>query len=160
MRNRIVERNSSRVTRYALSSDGFTFLELLIVLILVTLMLGLSAVLFGNTLSSSRLDAAARDISATIRHAKSLAQMNGEKQTVLISIDSRHYGREGGGTKALPKGVQIMAIDPFSGEVRQGEYRITFQPYAGVEGGTVVVWNSKRSVSIQLDPVVGTVMIK
>ncbi len=159
MRRRTAEKNLC-ATRCALHSDGFTFLEILIVLILVTLMFGLSAILFGNTLSSGKLDAAARDLSATIRHAKSVAQMNGERQTVLIGLESRHYGIEGGRTKGLPKDVQMMVIDPFSGEIRNGEYRITFQPYAGVEGGTVVLWNNKKTVSIQLDPVVGTVTIK
>lgn len=142
------------------NANGFTLLELLIVLVLVTLMLSLSAVFFGSTLSSGRLSAAARDVSATIRHAKSLAQMNGERQTVSIDLDSGQYGIEGGGVKGLPKDVQVMINDPIAGEIRNGEYRITFQPYAGVEGGTVVLWNSKKSVSIQLDPVVGTVTIK
>lgn len=139
---------------------GFTLLELLIVLVLVTLMLGLSAVFLGNTLSAGKLNSAAQEVSATIRHAKSLAQMKGERQTVTIDLESRRFGIEGGRSKNLPKDVQVMIKDPLSGEISTGEYHITFQPYAGVEGGTVVLWNSKRSVSIQLDPVVGTVVIK
>ncbi len=147
--------------RHAFSdAKGFTLLELLIVLVLVVLMLGLSAVFFGNTLSSGRLDAAARDISSIIRHAKSLAQMNGERQTISINLESGQYGMEGAGIKVLPKDVQVMIIDPFSGEIRTGEYRIIFQPYGGVEGGTVVLSNSRKSLNIQLDPVVGTVVIK
>lgn len=153
------------IFRYRKSDDrnaqaGFTLLELLIVLVLVTLMMGLSAVLFGNFLSSGRLNAAAREVSATIRYARSLARIDGEKQTVLIDLDSRQYGIEGGRTRALPKDVHVMIEDPFSGQMRTGEYRITFQPYAGAEGGTIVLWNSRKSISILLDPVVGTVAVK
>ncbi len=142
------------------SQSGFTLLEILIVLVLVTLMLGLSAIIFGGTLSSGRLDAAARDVSSTIRYAKSLAQINGKRQIVSIDLDSRQYGIEGGSTKSLPKDVQVMIKDQFAGEIRSGGYRIAFQPYAGVEGGTIVLWNAKKSISVQLDPVVGTVIIK
>ncbi len=158
--NKIIERSPSHVTHCVFRCEGFTLLEILIVLILIALMLGLSAVLFGNTMSSGRLDAAARDVSATIRHAKSLARINGQTQTVSIDLDSRQYGIEGGGTRYLPKDVQVMIKDQFGTEIRRGGFNVTFEPYAGVEGSTIVLWNNKKSVDIQLDPVVGTVVIK
>lgn len=142
------------------SCEGFTLLELIIVLFLSAIILSIAGVFFSKTLSSSKLNAAAREISATIREAKSLALTGGEKQTVTINIDSREYGIAGRGSKSLPGDVQVMAVDPFDGEIRNGEYDITFQPYGGVVGGTVVLWNSKRTVSIQLDPVVGSTIIK
>ncbi len=127
---------------------------------LVSIMLSIAGVFFSKTLASSKLDAAAREISATIRQAKSMAVTKGEKQTVTINIDAKQYGIEGRGSKGLPGDVQVMAIDPFSGEIRSGEYHITFQPYGGVEGGTIVLWNGKKTVSIQTDPVVGSTIIK
>lgn len=133
---------------------------MIIVLFLVSVMLGIAGVFFSKTLSSSKLDAAAREISAAIRQAKSMAATKGEKETVTINIDSKQYGIPGRGSKSLPRDAQVMVIDPFSGEIRSGEYNITFQPYGGVEGGTVVLWNGKKTVSIQLDPVVGSTVIK
>lgn len=142
------------------SRKGFTLLELLIVLFLATLILSLAAVFFANTLSSGRLNASARELSASIRHAKSLAQLKSERQTLTIDLDSKHYGIGGHGVNSIPRDIEVLVMDPFSGEIRNGKYNITFQPYGGVEGGTVILRSRKRTVSIQVDPVVGSIMIK
>jgi len=139
---------------------GFTLLELIIVLFLIVLILGLSTIFFANTLPSSRLNATAREMSATIRHAKHLALINGEKQTVTINLDSRNYGIEGVAHKNIPSAITIKVIDPLLGEIRNGEYPIIFSGTGGMEGGTIVLSTDKKTVSIELDPVVGSVVIK
>lgn len=139
---------------------GFTLLELLIVLFLATLILSLASVFFVNSLPSSRLNATAREMSATIRLAKALAQINGEQKVITIDLDSKHYGIEGGDSKSISQDVNIKVMDPFAGEILNGQYPITFYAGGGVEGGTIVLWNSKRAVSIQLDPIIGAVVIK
>lgn len=138
---------------------GFTLLELLIVLALVTLLAGISTVFFVNTLPASRLSAAARDISSTIRSARTLAQLNNEQQVITINLDSKQYGIEGRGDKSIPPGIDIKVLDPFSGEIRNGTYQMRFNAF-GTGGGTVVVWNNKRSVSVQVDPVTGPVVLR
>jgi general secretion pathway protein H len=161
MGNETKGKNSSRITNYVLRNrTGFTLLELLIVLFLVTLVLGLSGVFFANTLSSAKLNAAARDVSATVRHARALARINGESQVVSIDLDSRHYGIEGRTIKDIPPDVGIKVMDPFSGDIYQGQYNIVAYNTGAVNGCTVVLWNKKRTVSIQTDPVVGAVVIK
>ncbi|MCL5024430.1 MAG: prepilin-type N-terminal cleavage/methylation domain-containing protein [Nitrospirae bacterium] len=145
---------------YIGKNKGFTLLELLIVLFLATLMLGLSSVVFVSALPSSRLDAAAREVSATIRQARALAQIHGEPQTVTINLDSRQYGIEGRGTKKLSPELGIKVTDPFNGEVLAGEYRLQAHITGAVDGCTIVLWNRKKAVSIQTDPIVGAVVIK
>lgn len=139
---------------------GFTLLELIIVIFLITLILGLSTVFFANTLLSSRLNATVREMSATIRHARSIAQINSETQVVSIDLDSRSYGIEGRGNKSIPSGINIKIMDPFSGEVHNGKYPIVLYAAGGIEGGTIVLSDNRRSVSIQLDPIVGAVVVK
>ncbi len=138
---------------------GFTLLELIIVLFLVTLILGLSTMFFANTLPSSKFNATIRDMSATIKHARSLAQIHGERQTVTIDLDSKKYGIEGRGAKDIPSDIYIKVIDTLSGEIHNGKYQIVLNATGG-EGGTIVLWNNKRSVSIQMDPIVGSIVIK
>lgn len=130
------------------------------VIFLITLILGLSTVFFANTLLSSRLNGVVREMSATIRHAKSIARTNSETQVVSINLDSMSYGIAGQGDKNIPSGINIRIIDPFSGEVHSGKYSIVFHATGGIEGGTIVLSDNRRSVSIQLDPVVGSVVIK
>lgn len=146
--------------RFILSKSGFTLLELIIVLFLMSLILGLSTIFFANTLPSNRLNATAREMSATIRYARHLALINGEKQTMIINLDSRYYGIEGIARKNIPSGITLKVIDPLLGEIRTGEYPIIFNATGAMEGGTIVLSTEKKTVTIQLDPVVGSVVIK
>jgi general secretion pathway protein H len=139
---------------------GFTLLELLIVLFLITLMLGLSTIFFANTLPSAKLNATAREISATLRHAKDLALINGQEQTVTIDLDSKYYETEGISHKNIPSSINIKVIDPLLGEIRNGKYPFVFDATGGMEGGTIILSARKKTVRIQLDPVVGSVVIK
>lgn len=154
-------RNSSRTICHALRDrSGFTLLELLLVLFLVVLMLMLSAAFFTNTLSSSRLNATAREISASIRHARTLAQIHGERQIVSIDLDAKQFGIEGRSLRTIPRDVNIKASDSVSGDVYTGKYLVVANPTGTVGSGMIVLWNRKKTVTIQLDPMVGATVIK
>ena len=140
--------------------SGFTLLELVIVLFLITLVLGLSTVFLLNALPAHRFNATVREISAMIRHAKTLALVRGEKQTLIINLESRQYGIDGLISKDLPQGTAIKVVDPIAGEIRTGTYPIYFLPSGGIEGGTIILTRDKTFVSIQPDPIVGSVVIK
>ncbi|HVN96470.1 MAG TPA: prepilin-type N-terminal cleavage/methylation domain-containing protein [Syntrophorhabdaceae bacterium] len=139
---------------------AFTLLEIIIVLVLVAVIFGLAALSFTNALPSARLSAAARELSASIRQTKSLAQNRGEQQIFTINLDTRQYGIEGVTARTIPPEISIMVDDPISGEIHSGRYSILFQAGAGVEGGTVVLGYKKRTFLIQIDPVVGAVIVR
>jgi len=139
---------------------GFTLLELVIVLFLITLILGLSTVFLLNALPTQRFNTTIREISSMIRHAKTLALIRGEKQTLTINLESRQYGIDGLISKDLPQGTVIKVIDPIEGEILTGTYPIYFHPSGGIEGGTIILTRDKTTVSIQPDPIVGSVVIK
>jgi general secretion pathway protein H len=141
-------------------SHGFTLLELIIVMFLISLIFGISAVFFVNSLPSGKFNATVRDIASSVRHAHSLAQINGEAQTVTIDIEGKKYGMAGKELKPFPPNVLVKVIDPFSQEVVEGQYAFHFSPSGGCDGGTIVVWNAKRTVSIVVDPVVGATVVK
>lgn len=143
-----------------LNRYGFTLLELIIVLFLITLMLGLSSVFFVNTLPSGRFNATARELAATMRQAKHRAQQIGEKQIVTIQMDTKSYGIEGMAIKALPSGISFKVIDPIAGEITTGNYPIAFHATGSTEGGTVILWNNTKVAQITIDPVAGAVIIQ
>jgi prepilin-type N-terminal cleavage/methylation domain-containing protein len=153
----IVRRASCVMNRE--KSSGFTLLEMIMVLFLITVIIGLSAVFLGNALPSSRFNATVRDITATVRHARCLAQIQGEAQTIILDLDSKQYGIEGRAIKDIPSDIYIKIIDPLSGEIQKGKYRFVLNAIGGAEG-TIVLWNNKKTVSIQMDPVVGTLVVK
>lgn len=139
---------------------GFTLIELILVILLISLTLGLSSLIFAGTLSSSRLNAAAREISATVKYARALTLMKGERHTVIIDLDAREFELAGRGSKKLPPDIAIRVIDPVSGEVRQGKYEIICHPTGFIEGGAIEISNSKNILRIELDPVLGSVSIR
>lgn len=139
---------------------GFTLLELIVVMFLVGLMLSLAGVLFSNTLPSSKFSATTREVAATIRHARTLAQLRGENQTVTIDMEARKYGIDNVTAKDIPPGISIKIIDPLLGDVQTGKYQFNFPSMGGIEGGTIVLWNSKKTASIEIDPIVGSAVVK
>ncbi|MBE0556166.1 MAG: prepilin-type N-terminal cleavage/methylation domain-containing protein, partial [Proteobacteria bacterium] len=97
-----------------MKKNGFTLLEVIIVLALVTLVLGLSSVFIAGYLPSVKANAAGREISGMIRHARSLARLNRETRSFVIDLDRRTYGIEGLATKSFPPEARIRVIDPLS----------------------------------------------
>lgn len=141
-------------------NKGFTLLELIIVMFLIGLMLSLAGALFSNTLPSSRFSATTREVAATIRHARALAQLRGENQTVTIDMEAHKYGIDNATAKDIPSGISIKVIDPLLGDVQTGKYRFDFPSIGGIQGGTIVLWNSKKTASIEIDPIVGSTVVK
>jgi len=129
-------------------------------MLIASLVLGLSTVVFTNMLPSARLDATVRKISATVRHARSLAKVNGETENVIIDLDARRFGMEGRDYEAIPSDINIKVLDPLSGETSSGKYTLTVKATGGIEGGTIVVWSKKKTVHIDIDPIVGAVVVK
>jgi general secretion pathway protein H len=143
-----------------MKKNGFTLLEIIIVLVLVILILGLSSVFFAGFLPSAKAAAAGREISGLIRHARSLARMNMESRSVIIDLDNRTYGIEGLATKSFPPDAVIKIIDPLSGEIVSGKYPIVFSPNSGMSGGTIILSWGKKVIRIELDPIAGAVLLK
>ncbi len=139
---------------------GFTMIEILIVIFLITLILAISTVMFSRLLPSSRLSTTAREISTTIKYARTLAQRTGEKQTVVIDLDAHRYGIEGRGDKEVPFGVTIKVNDPLSGEVSRGTYPIVLYANGGMEGGIIEVSGGQKRLLVEIDPVVGSLVVK
>lgn len=145
-------------TKSIASSTGFTLLELIVVMLLITLILALSTAFLANTLPSSKFKAVVREMTATIRQASRLAQSEGKTQTIVINFDEGVYGIEGREKKEIPQGTNIKVLDTLSGEIFSGEYKLIFYDTGAAEGGTLVFWNEKKMVNINLDPVMGAVI--
>ena len=130
------------------------------VLFVMSLLMGLSAVMVSSSLSSQKLEACAREIMATFRYARSTAISEGKWKTVMIDMNARKFGIEGGRTREFPDTVSVKVVDSISGEVTEGGYRFVFSPSGVAEGGTVVLSSGKKVIKIDLDPVIGAVRTK
>ena len=140
--------------------SGFILLELIIVLFLMAVIMGLSAIFFANSLPGYRLNATVRNISTTIKQARAFAKMLNEQQVVTIDFENRQYALEGHDPKDIPPDIAIKVIDPVEGEITEGKYAIIVHTTGGVEGGTIVLWNARKTVSMQIDPIIGTIGVQ
>ncbi|MGB9715553.1 MAG: pilus assembly FimT family protein [Thermodesulfovibrionales bacterium] len=139
---------------------GFTLLELILVLFIISLIFGLSTIFFTNTMPTNRLNTVARELSSAIRYARNIAIVKSERQTITIDLDSKIYGIKGGMSKNIPDDINIKIIDPLLGDVVKGKYSLSFYETGGIEGGTIVLSTKKKTVNIEPDPIVGSVVIR
>lgn len=152
--------NNSSLRFRGTGATGFMLLELIIVLFLMSVVLGLSAIFFANSLPGYRLNATVRNISTTIKQARAFAKMMNEQQIVTIDLENKQYVIEGHTPKDIPPDIAVKVIDPVEGDIIEGKYHITVHATGGVEGGTIVLWNKRKTISMQIDPIIGTVGIQ
>ena len=138
------------------ASDGFTLLELMIVLFLAMFMMGMGIIAMMDRLPAAKLDATAREMSAMMRQARMLAKIQGEKQAIVVDLGARSYGIEG---KEIPEDSRrdpsYDIDDSPTGVADNGIYRLVFSPFGGIDGGTVMLSTGQRSISIKPDPIMG-----
>lgn len=139
---------------------GFTLLEVIVVLALIALILGLATPFFAGALPSARMDSTGREISAAMRQARLLARADNEHKLFIVDLDARQYGIGGLGWRGIPQGIAIRIVDPVTGEIRQGRHTIRFYESGASEGATIQLSGGNRKLLIELDPVIGAVVIK
>jgi type II secretory pathway pseudopilin PulG len=135
--------------------DGFTLLELMIVLFLAMLMMGMGIVVVMNRLPAAKLDATVREMSALMRQARILAKIQGEKQAIVVDLDAKSYGIEGKKSWKIPEEIRLEIDEISTGDVDKGIYRFFFSPFGGIDGGTIKLSIGQKTISIKPDPIMG-----
>jgi len=126
---------------------GFSFPEMLIVLILITIIAGIGYGAFGRISVNSRLRTAARDIASDFQLARQRAMAENTDLTITFDSGNHTYTvpQSGGGTliKSL---ARYGAGVTFTGVIAGGE--IVFQPRGTTkQWGTVGLKNSRESTA-------------
>jgi len=142
------------------NGNGFTLLELVIVMTLMVLFLGLSGVHFANRLPSAKLDGTARELSGLIRMARIEAMNRREERRVIIDLNRRTYGLERSARRAVPEGIAISVVDPVRGGIHGGEYDIIADASGTVGSCEIILGTGKKTFRIDIDPVIGAVVVK
>ncbi len=134
--------------------DGFTLLELIIVMVILGLLLGL--VVSNGAMRSPRLaqEAAARTIAQALR--ESGARAIAEDQTVRFSLNpATGLWREGTHHGAVPRGTLVR----FRGVATGGAGVITFAPDGSASGGRISLTGAGMAQVITVDWLTGRIRI-
>ena len=136
-------------------SRGFTFIEVMIVVFLMSLILGITTIFFANTLPSAKHKAAARELAATIKYAKHLAFVKNEKQIINIDLDAKNYFITGRETRSIPSEISITVYENKvnANPVRQGKYIISYDTTAGSNWGSIELARGEKVITIKSDPI-------
>lgn len=136
-------------------SRGFTFIEIMIVIFLMSLIVGITTIFFANTLPSAKHKATARELIATIKYARHLAFAKNEKQIINIDLDAKKYSIEGREIKTIPSELSITVYgnEVNANPVRQGKYIISYDTTNGSDWSFIELARKEKIITIKSDPI-------
>ena len=146
--------------------QGFTLLELMIVVFLLAMALSLSYPSLSRGSTALHLRATGRDILSTFRYAREKAvteqaamvlTVDREKQTLVLS-DSL---REGNRQYSLPDDVKIQRIALGGTEILEGPLVVRFMPNGSSDNAEILLRSNTGSyLRIVSDPITGGARIE
>lgn len=109
--------------------DGFTLLELVVVLALAGLFLAIVVPSLSGTLESARLRSGTAEVRATLALARTLAASGARDRVVSFNLSTGEYGIDGEPRRGLlPEGIRFasVALGTEPGPPEQGIARVRF----------------------------------
>jgi prepilin-type N-terminal cleavage/methylation domain-containing protein len=144
-----------------IANDGFTLLELMIVVLIIALVMTVSYPSLTRGASSIHLRATGRDVLNTFRYAreKAVTEQLGMKITVdreNQKITLASFVGDGSRTFVLPRDVKIQRMALAGSEVTNGAMNIRFLPNGSSESAEVLLKSDHGAyLRIISDPITG-----
>ncbi len=140
--------------------DGFTLLELLVVLAIVALMMAIAVPRFAGALPGAELDSGARKLAAGLREARSLAVSINRAVPFTLSGGANRYaiGR-GGESKQLPENLAITLVTGSREITGANQGSIRFFPDGSSTGGRIELAGTGGNRSIEVDWLTGRIRL-
>jgi len=151
--------------------EGFTLIELVVVMLIISLMAFLAVPVLSRSFDGMKMDGSIRKITAMARRGRSEAMARQIPVRMVMDMDSGQYwieevsGEEASegvaGSKAagrLPSGLAIRAFAMPDGVVVEGSIiRVRFDPNGSSSGGTIYLSKADGNVSweIFIEPFTG-----
>ncbi len=137
---------------------GFTLLELLVVLAVISLVVGLAVPRIAGALPGAQIKSAAFDLAAALRAARSHAIRGNQEAVFTLDVESRRYSMAGknksrdlpGDLKVTLETVQSERYDDDTGGFR-------FFPDGTSTGGRITLTGDEREYQIDVDWLTGKI---
>ncbi|MEO8536295.1 MAG: GspH/FimT family pseudopilin [Betaproteobacteria bacterium] len=139
---------------------GVTLLELLIVIALMAIVAGFVVPMFGGPVSTSELRAAARQLAAGLRLARSEAVSQRRETFLVVDVAGKRFKVDREAREhALPSRVDLKLFTAQNDLVDQSVGSIRFFPDGGSNGGRITVASGARKFDVDVDWLTGRVAI-
>ncbi|MEP7061728.1 MAG: GspH/FimT family pseudopilin [Betaproteobacteria bacterium] len=140
--------------------NGFTMMELLIVLSIMAIVAALMIPVLGGGVSNSALKGAARELAAGLRFARSEAVSKRHETFVAIDLAGRRFKVADDPVEhALPPGAELKLFTAQADIVNDSTGAIRFFPDGGSNGGRITIGSGERKYDVDVDWLTGRVTI-
>lgn len=141
--------------------NGFTMMELLIVLAIMGIVAAFAIpIMGGNGVSNTALKGAARELAAGLRFARSDAVAKRHDTFVAIDLAGRRFKVADDPVEhQLPKAIDIKLFTAQSDIVNDTTGAIRFFPDGGSNGGRITVASGERKYDVDIDWLTGRISI-
>ena len=143
------------------ASRGFTLLEMLVVLMIMAIVAGLVLPVFrGSGVSTLELRAAARELAAGLRTARSEAVTQRRETFLVVDLEGRRFKVDQSTREhALPSRVELKLFTAQNDLVNEKVGAIRFFPDGGSNGGRITVASGERKYDVDVDWLTGRIAI-
>jgi general secretion pathway protein H len=137
--------------------DGFSLLEMILVLAIAGLLAALVLPSLPGALESARLRGSAGEVRATFTLARTLAVSEARNRSVAFDQERGEFGIEGDTRKGLlPEGIRMAAVRPGDAAEERGIVRVRFYPDGSADEAVVALSSSGGGVlRVSVDPLSG-----
>lgn len=142
------------------STSGFSLLELMLVLLLLGVVYGLAGPMLGNGSVGLEMKAAARQLAAGLRKARSVAVTERHDSVLLLDVEARTFSVTGDPKiYALPKRLEFTLFTAQSEVVREQSGSIRFFADGSSTGGRITLGSGEGKQEVDVDWLTGRVKI-
>ncbi len=154
------EVDSGRSTPACRWSGGFTLVELLVVMIIVSVVLAMVIPRVGSNWKQITDSDFLEQFTGSIQRSRLFAMNSGLSVSFRLNGTSRVYGAENPPAHPIPLNVEIFAKN-LEADPGTGDFLITFYPDGSLVGDNLeVVFDNSRTYDVIIDPLFGTVSVE
>lgn len=142
------------------TSRGFTLIELLVVLVIVGVLMASAPGALHRVLPTLEIKAAAREMSAALREARSRSLRDNSETALEINTEDRTYRVEGTeDVRSYSDDFAVTLVAAASEQVDEAVGRIRFYPDGTSTGGRLTLSRGDRTYHVVVDWLTGHVRL-
>ncbi len=155
-----ISRCSSRPRRHRDGQRGFTLLELLLVLTILGLSLAVLSPMLGAGSRGLGLERGGLELASALRQTRREAVTTVSERVLLMDLSSGTYRTDSGSLQRdFPANSDITVEAAGSEQLEESLLGIRFFPTGASTGGSILVKQADRSLSVTVDWLTGRVAI-
>ncbi|GER06633.1 general secretion pathway protein GspH [Iodidimonas muriae] len=145
--------------------NGFTMIELLVVMAVMGLVIAVATPRFHHALPGLEFRHAVHNLAAAMRQTRAAAIASGATQVLVLDLDDSLYQFPNGDPQALPQGLRFEnLVDVTDIDRDERQVRYVFYPDGTSPGGRVLIETGQgttpRSAVIEIDWLTGRVRVQ